>query len=177
MRPTTTTYATISRSSTRGRSSLSCAALSQSSAARTSIFTASIAIYFTLSLNGAPLRLPTSYVIEPPVTACRQNQSHHVLTRSAGALELVFFALDNSPPALVAYVCSKRGDDHDDLLVAPDDEFFNAATRLLSTHAGYRLIAVVAPGEEVRSSSYTPLRATQLLSYFRCRGDCGLAAP
>lgn len=92
-------------------------------------------------------RLPTSYVVEPLVNDPECRPSQHVLTRSAAAVELVFFALDHLPTATVAYVCSRRGADD----LAENDEFFNAAARLVLTYAGYRLVAVVEPGEAAPS--------------------------
>lgn len=68
-----------------------------------------------------------------------------VLTRSAGAVELLFFALDNPHRcATIFYVFGPNGNFEDNR--GEDDEFFVAAKRLVSTHAGCRLVALAAPG-------------------------------
>lgn len=87
------------------------------------------------------------HVVEPVRDEATDYPPAHVLTRAAAAVELVFFALDNASPGLIVCVCQSRdnGDEVDD----GDDEFAAAATRLVTTHPGFQLVAVVEPGASV----------------------------
>ncbi|KAJ8612238.1 hypothetical protein CTAYLR_002949 [Chrysophaeum taylorii] len=89
-------------------------------------------------LNGGNEDVPASYAVE---AVGGGDYAQHILTRSSAAVELVFFALDNAS-GTIAYVCRGREED-------VEDEFFEAAARLVSTKAGYQLVAVIDPGDHL----------------------------